>query len=77
MQIWSHWFRCKAKTDRSNTNTSYPLISKIEHQESHFITNPKLETQSKRMQNVNNESYDKQEIAPKSKIIMTPTAPSR
>jgi hypothetical protein len=34
-----------------------------------YDTNPKLETQSKRMQNVNNENYDKQEIAPKSKII--------
>jgi hypothetical protein len=34
-----------------------------------YDTNPKLETQSKRMQNVNNESYDKQEIAPKSRII--------
>jgi hypothetical protein len=34
-----------------------------------YDSNPKLETQSKRMQNVNNESYDKQEIAPKSRII--------
>lgn len=34
-----------------------------------YDTNPKLETQNKRMQNVNNESYDKQEIAPKSRII--------
>lgn len=34
-----------------------------------YDSNPKLETQTKRMQNVNNESYDKQEIAPKSRII--------
>jgi hypothetical protein len=34
-----------------------------------YDTNPKLETQNKRMQNVNNESYDKQEISPKSRII--------
>jgi hypothetical protein len=34
-----------------------------------YDSNPKLETQTKRMQNINNESYDKQEIAPKSRII--------
>ena len=34
-----------------------------------YDSNPKLETQTKRMQNVNNESYDKQVIAPKSRII--------
>ena len=32
-----HWFQCKAKTDRFNTNTSYPLIS-------NFITNPNQST---------------------------------
>lgn len=34
-----------------------------------YDTNPKLETQTKRMQSVNSSDYDKQQIAPKSRII--------
>ena len=34
-----------------------------------YDTNPKLETQTKRIQSVNSSDYDKQQIAPKSRII--------